>query len=278
MPLARKSGYGLCRESTSKSLIRLSPGWFSLNILGGAYCPKSGFGYASNTQSYLDGMQTYTWNLLWGAGSGTWVSTGTSPSMPLYLYGRNTAINRAYPWKEECTQGHTVNQFQFPSFLTGYNITGARLWLESAGETYRNVLVNASGQILSDTWYAQEVADITGGLNVRFSTAMELPRFAWDGYDLTIPIDTLVENSWNTGASVEPWTDFPYRDVSRITAGAWAYYDLSSSMVTWLNNNRIFYMHTNWTTGYVPFYFVNYSYYMYIRTIRGMRLQVYCEL
>jgi hypothetical protein len=277
MPLIRKAGYGICRSSTSKSLLRLQDGWFILSHVSGAYCSKTVVSQVKNNSSDYSGMQSYCWNLFWGLGTGAWVSTGATTATPLYMIGRAKAITYAYPWLNECTQIHVSNRYQLPSFLTGLNITSAKLWLESPGETERDFLRTSGDVLYSDTWYANDPPSITGALNVRFSTALQAPRYAWDGADMSMSIDALSDN---TGAvvGVEAWNPFSYAGNSRFAGGAWSSYDIPSGLVSWINANRDFFMQMNWTTGYAPWFYVDgYSNYTYTRNIRGIALQVFCE-
>jgi hypothetical protein len=275
MPLARKAGSGLCRDTVQKKLLRIQSGWYTLSLLSGAYCAKATVSQVKNNQSDFSGMQTYNWNLFWPLGTGAWVSTGAVTATPLYGIGRGRAITYQYPWINECLQIHSANQYQFS--ISSGTISGVRLYLESPGETERDFLRTSGDILYSDVSYALDPPSIGGALNIRLASSIQAPRFAWDGADISLSIDTLSDNSAAV-VGVEPWQPFSNAGLSRFSAGGWAYYDLPAAMVTWINTNRTFFMHTNWTTGYAPwFYLDGYSNYTYTRTIRGMAFQVYCE-
>ncbi len=266
-------------QSSSKRLIRLQSGWFSLPFMSGAYCSRTTANQYIDNASQLQLMQSACWNWFPTQGTGAWVSTGASLATPMYIVeqgGANAgAVTVGYPWQNECTQVHAVNRFQFPSLLTGYNITGVRIWLESPGEVWRDFTLNSSYNVIDDVWYAP-VTTIGGALNFRVSSTLQVPSFASSSPDMSITAQLLTDNSWNV-VDVESWNPFSYWGLSRFNAGGWSYYDLSAATVTWINSNRTFYLHSNWTADYMPFYWLGRNVSTYTRHIRGLVIQVYCE-
>jgi len=267
-------------QSTSKRLIRLQNGWFDLSFVSGAYCARTTANQYQNNYSQWQAMHDANWSWLNSQGTGAWVSSGASLAVPIVAWcqsGTNQGtINLGYPWLNELTQVHTVNRFQFPSTLTGFNITGARLWLESPQEVGHDFWFDSGWNFQYDELYVPNVME-SGGFNVRFSTTLQAPNFATNGQDVSMTMQLLGDNTWAVAPSYESWKPFAGWAIGRAPAGAWSYYDLSPATVTFLNANRDFYMHTNFSQTYGPHYNIGNDTYTYTRNLRGMVLEVYCD-
>jgi hypothetical protein len=267
-------------QSSSKRLIRLQNGWFDLSLVSGAYCARTTANQYSNNYSQWIAMHDANWAWLNSQGTGAWVSSGTSLATPIAVWCQSETgygtITLGYPWHNELTQVHSVNRFQFPSTLTGYNITGARLWLESPMEANHDYWYTSGWVLEGEDIYAPSIT-MSGGLNVRFSASIQAPSFATSGQDVSMTAQLLSDNTWAAIPGVENWKPFGGWALARAPAGAWSYYDLSPATVTFLNSNRDFYMFTNWSQTYGDHYNIGNDTYTYCRSMRGMVLEVYCD-
>lgn len=266
-------------DSTSKRLLRLQSGWFKASLVSSAYCSRSTANQYANDASEFTAMISSCREWLFYRETSDWV-TGTGILAPAHFIGQGYSPLIGSPWINECTISNVVNRMSVPSSLSGFTITGARLILESAGETHRYKYDNSSDINISDTFYCPVNACDYGGIKAKMSTSLQPPGYLWQQTpDINIDADVLNDNTYAV-VGVESYTPFSTGiAMPRFVSGAWSAYNFSSAQVSWINTNRTFYLHMLWETMYPSFvYPINYSHYIYSRQIRGLRLEVYCTV
>jgi hypothetical protein len=284
MALIRKAGYGLCMESTSKRLMRLQSGWFKTTFVSSALSSRTTANQYSNDEYQFTTMITACREWLFYASSTEWVAkSGLLGPQHFVAQGFAPSLNAdGGTWINECTIGNVVNRLQVPSTLSSFTISGARLLLESPGETHRYKYDNSSDINISDEFYCPNTANNYRGLMAKVSSTLQPPGYLFQQYpgiDIDIDADTLNDNTSRI-VGVESHTPFTTGiAMPRFGAGAWSTYNFSSTQVTWLNTHRDFYLYLAWDTMY-PSYVspINYSHRIYSRSLRGLRLEVYCTV